>query len=121
MCHQFWVKKYYSGKKKRHTVKTQITANQQGLIFDVFGGIEGKRHDFQVFQDSGVAKDIPKLVNKLINRSRVIGEHVLSRLKKFRIIKEIFRNRLNKYYGIFNRIAGIVNLRTLNRSGLEWS
>jgi len=151
--------KYYSGKKKRHTIKTQITNNKMGLILNVFGGIEGKRHDFQTFQDSGIDRKIPpgikfevdlgylgiekavpergclipfkaskyqpltpllKIINKSIAQSRILAEHVLSWLKKFRIIKETFRNRLNKHPQIFNQIAGIVNLRTMNRLELQW-
>lgn len=151
---------YYSGKKKRHTIKTQISSNKNGIIFDTFGGVEGKRHDFVTFQDSpadkifpeeigfevdrgyqGIGKLLPKrtcyfpfkasrehpltelqkMINRLINRSRVIGEHVISRLKKFRILKEIFRNKLMKYPRIFKQIAGIVNLRTMNRLGFRLS
>lgn len=151
---------YYSGKKKRHTIKTQIISNKNGIIFDTFSGVEGKRHDFRTFQDSqadkifpeevgfevdrgyqGIDKLLPKrtcyqpakasrghpltevqkLINRLINRSRVICEHVLSRVKKFRILKEVFRNKLMKYPGIFKQISGIVNLRTMNRLGLRLS
>jgi len=149
---------YYSGKKKRHTIKTQITSNKNGIIIDTFGGVEGKRHDFRTFQDSpadkiipvevgfevdrgyqGIEKVVPKrtcyqpvkasrghplteyqkLINRLINRSRVLCEHVISRLKKFRILKEIFRGKLTKHPQIFKQIAGIVNLRTMNRLGLQ--
>jgi len=152
-------RKYYSGKKKRHTVKTQIMANKSGLIFETFGGIEGSQHDFRIFQNSGVAPPLPpevgiegdrayqggekvfpgrtfyipfktsrwypltefqKMVNKLINRSRVLCEHMIERVKRFRILKDIFRNRLSKHERIFTQIAGIVNLKRLNQLGLEW-
>ena len=152
-------RQYYSGKKKRHTVKSQVTSNKQGLIVDVLSGVEGKRHDFLVLQDSGIDKKLPDLVglegdrgyqglqavmpgrtcylpfkasrghpltelqkwiNQLINRSRVIGEHVFSWLKKFRILKELFRNKLTKYPETFDLIAGIVNLKTMKRLGIQW-
>lgn len=152
-------REYYSGKKKRHTIKTQIMANKNGLILETFGGVAGSQHDFQIFQNSGVAPPLPsevgieadrayqggeklflgrsfyipfkasrwypltefqKMVNKLINRSRVLGEHLIERIKRFRILKDIFRNRLSKHERIFTQIAGIVNLKRLNQLGLEW-
>ena len=39
-------KMYYSGKKKRHTVKTQIMVNIQGLIIHKTGHKKGRRHDY---------------------------------------------------------------------------
>lgn len=152
-------KRYYSGKKKRHTVKSQVLSNKWGLILDVFSGVEGKRHDFMVIQDSQIDKQLPDLVgiegdrayqglekvlpgrtcylpfkasrgnpltelqrwiNKIINGGRVVIEHSLSWIKKFRILKDIFRNKLNKYPEVFEIIAGIVNLKTMKRLGMEW-
>ena len=47
-------KKYYSGKKKQHTLKCQIIADRNsGEIICLFFG-EGRRHDFHLFKVSGV-------------------------------------------------------------------
>jgi hypothetical protein len=43
-------KNYYSGKKKRHTVKTQIVTNKKGLIIHKTGHVNGKRHDYDLFK-----------------------------------------------------------------------
>jgi hypothetical protein len=46
-------KKYRSGKKKAHTLKTQvITDAKSGRILHVSDTVEGKRHDFKLFQDT---------------------------------------------------------------------
>ncbi len=37
-------KMYYSGKKKRHTVKTQLMVNNRGLVIHKSGYKKGKRH-----------------------------------------------------------------------------
>jgi Helix-turn-helix of DDE superfamily endonuclease/DDE superfamily endonuclease len=37
---------YYSGKKKRHTVKTQLMVNTHGLIIHKLGYKKGRRHDY---------------------------------------------------------------------------
>ncbi len=38
---------YYSGKKKRHTIKNQLVVNNQpGLIIHKLGHKKGKRHDY---------------------------------------------------------------------------
>lgn len=45
-------KPYYSGKKKRHTMKTQITINRKGRILYVSKPTPGSVHDFTVFKHS---------------------------------------------------------------------
>jgi len=44
-------KKYYSGKKKRHTVKTQYVVGSDGKIESVSKPYEGKKHDFDIYKD----------------------------------------------------------------------
>ena len=39
-------KKYYSGKKKRHTVKNQITVNKDGYILHKAAHKKGRKHDY---------------------------------------------------------------------------
>ena len=39
-------KMYYSGKKKRHTVKNQIMVNNRGYIIHKANHKKGKRHDY---------------------------------------------------------------------------
>lgn len=47
-------RQYYSGKKKRHTLKCQLLIEQAtGRIICTFFG-KGRRHDFKLFQASGV-------------------------------------------------------------------
>jgi hypothetical protein len=47
-------KQFYSGKKKRHTLKCQVVANQRtGQVICLFFG-KGSQHDFKLFQASGV-------------------------------------------------------------------
>lgn len=47
-------KQFYSGKKKRHTLKCQVIANQRtGEVICLFFG-KGSQHDFKLFQASGV-------------------------------------------------------------------
>jgi len=43
-------KAHYSGKKKRHTVKTQITVNKEGLIVHKTRHTRGSRHDYSLFK-----------------------------------------------------------------------
>ena len=47
-------KKFYSGKKKRHTLKSQLIINQEtGEIICTFFG-QGSCHDFALFKNSGI-------------------------------------------------------------------
>jgi hypothetical protein len=148
-------KTHYSGKKKKHTVKTQLTVNKQGLIVHKSPHAKGSTHDYALYKRShpklpkevtskldlgylGIEKDYPllscvlpfkkknpgrgkkgavaeplteaqKLFNKLLASARVVVEHTNSRVKKFRIFGEEFRNRLKNYEPMTNIVCGIIN------------
>ena len=44
-------KSYYSGKKKKHTVKTQYMVNSEGLILHKTGHDQGRIHDYEIFKN----------------------------------------------------------------------
>ena len=130
----------YSGKKKKYTVKTQITVSKQGLIVHKSRHAKGSTHDYVLYKYChpklpkevtskldlgylGIEADYPlldcvlpfkkktsgrgkvgvktepliatqKLFNKVLASARVVVEHTSSRVKKFRVFGEEFRNRL---------------------------
>lgn len=151
-------KTHYSGKKKKHTVKTQITVNKAGLIVHKAEHVKGSTHDYALFKQShphlpdnvclgldlgydGVQGDYPKLkcevpfkrrspgrgkrgvkakeltpekksFNLKLSKERVVVEHTFSKVKKFRVMAEEFRNRLKHYDVMTDIVFGIVNFRT---------
>jgi len=155
---------HYSGKKKRHTVKTQITVNADGLILHKTPHARGSRHDYALYKwrhprlpgdvclgvdlgYDGVQNDYPGLsvsvpfkrrspgrgkrgvkaeeltceqkeFNRRLSGERVVVEHTVSRLKKFRIMAHEFRNRLRHYDVVTDTVCGLVNLRILGTSAL---
>jgi len=144
-------KNYYSGKKKKHTVKTQITVNKKGLILHKTKHKNGKKHDYDLFKKTGpppippkielgvdlgyygIEEDYPDLnvkipvkkpkgkelthkekrYNKKQRKARVIVEHTISRMKKFRIMGQEFRNRLTRYDTMTSIVSGLVNFTVL--------
>lgn len=60
-------KNYYSGKKKRHTVKTQILVNKKGQILHKTKHRNGKQHDYDMFKKTG-PPDIPPDVEVGVDR-----------------------------------------------------
>jgi hypothetical protein len=149
-----WKKRklYYSGKRKKHTVKNLYTSNQKGLlIYKTKHKQRGRRHDYKVYKKNhpdlpkdvmsmydlgflGVEKDFPEHLSSLpikkekgceltaeekeYNRDhsakRIMIEHVICRLKKYRIMNDVFRNRLRKYDRISDIVSGLVNYRIMN-------
>ena len=145
---------YYSGKKKRHTVKTQLMVNNKGLIIHKTGHKKGNRHDYDIYKKNhpvtpkqvvsvfdlgylGVGKDYPEQLsslpykkkkdqglsaeekerNKSHSRKRIVIEHTtICRMKKHRIMGDIFRNRLRNYDKVSDIVSGLVNYRTLASS-----
>jgi hypothetical protein len=47
-------------------------------------------------------------------KKRIVIEHVICRLKKYRIMNDVFRNKLRKYNKASDIISGLVNYRILN-------
>jgi hypothetical protein len=43
-------KTYYSGKKKRHTVKNQLIVNNQGIIIHKLEHMKGRKHDYDIYE-----------------------------------------------------------------------
>ena len=73
-------KMYYSGKRKRHTVKTQLMVNNKGIIIHKTKHKKGKRHDYDIYKKNhpvtpyhvisvfdlgylGVGKDYPEQIS----------------------------------------------------------
>jgi len=60
-------KRYYSGKKKRHTQKVAFTIDEKGKIRCVSGSHPGKKHDFKIHKESKKSDQflsIPKKMDK---------------------------------------------------------
>jgi len=128
----------YSGKKKAHTVKTQIVVSGKGDIMHISSSVPGNVHDKKLYDQSGVilpdtAKGdlaylgtnitIPLKSSKLHqltqrqkdhntrhSRKRIIVEHVLCSLKAFRILSDRFRGSLINYHSYFLIVCGLRNL-----------
>ncbi len=157
-------KTHYSGKKRRHTVKTQLTVNGKGLIVHKANHARGRRHDYQIFKRNhpslpegvrpvvdlgydGIQNDFPELepmvpfkrrargrghkgekgrrltprqkaFNKALSKVRVVVEHTISRVKKFNIFGQEFRNRLRNYDVMTDIVSGLVNFRIMGSKGL---
>src|ERR1035437_2665236 len=45
-------KTHYSGKRKKHTVKTQLTVNKKGLIIHKSAHVKGSMHDYNLYRRS---------------------------------------------------------------------
>ena len=145
-------KEYYSGKKKKHSIKNQLMVNNRGFIIHKIGHKKGRRHDYDVYKMNhpltpkevvnvfdlgylGVEKDFPQQLstlpyrkkislglsqeeiehNKNHSKKRIVIEHTICRLKKFRILADVFRNRLNKHNKISDIVSGLVNYRIMKQ------
>ena len=138
-------RRYYSGKKKRHTQKAQLIADKRTGKIVATAFCEGKKADFALFKasrtglhvatlclaDSGYQglsqkhansqtphekskkhplTDEEKASNRAISRQRIACEHVIGRLKVFKILSERYRNRRKRFGLRFNLLAAICNL-----------
>ena len=92
-------KMYYSGKKKRHTIKNQLMVNNPGLIIHKSSHKKGKRHDYDIYKKNhpatpkqvvnvfdlgylGVGKDFPGQISSLPNKKKRSQKDSVSRGKR---------------------------------------
>ena len=54
---------------------------------------------------------LPPFSNKVIASRRVLVEHVFRKIKTFKIMSHVYRNKGKKHDLRFNIIAGITNLK----------
>lgn len=81
-------RRYYSGKKKRHTLKSQVVINQQSLHIVCTAHGVGREHDFRLFKRSRVrtAADIELLGDR--GYQGVVKLHVKSQTPKKKPLKQ---------------------------------
>lgn len=53
-------KQFYSGKRKRHTAKTQVVSTRDGLVLHLCGHVPGRVSDHLLLRATGVMHKIPK-------------------------------------------------------------
>jgi hypothetical protein len=143
---------YYSGKKKAHTLKSQVTVDEEtGRVADVSDSAPGRRADIKLLEQSRVLKRLPEGVgalgdlgyvgidalhpagacprrkprgkerpledvryNRAFSRRRVVVEHAIGRLRRFRAVSHVNRHARRGHAARVRAIAGLVN-RMLDR------
>ena len=93
---------YYSGKKKRHTVKNQITVNNRGYILHKIRHKKGRKHDYDIYKKNytvtpkqvvtvvdlgylGIEKDFPEQLSALPYKKK-INQDLSQEEKEYNII-----------------------------------
>jgi hypothetical protein len=145
-------RRWYSGKRKRHTVKTQLTVSRRsGRILHVSASVPGRVHDDALFTRSRLAERLPptarlaldrgsdgaaaadptlaislpvkrrrnhrvwtraeRAVNRLQARQRILVEHVVSRVKKYQVLAQLYRHRIADDNRRFRNVAALTNFR----------
>ncbi len=84
----------------------------------------------------GVEKDLPEQLSSLPNRKkksmelsqeekeynlqhikkRIVIEHTICRLKKYKIMNDVFRNKLRKYNKVSDIVSGLINYKIINQN-----
>lgn len=143
-------KPFYSGKRKRHTVKNQVVCTPAGRIGSVSKTAPGRTHDLTVLRHTGVLDRLPddagvmtdkgyvgvgadaggrpvviparaarnrpltddqKASNRVINRHRVVVEHVMAQLNRFQVLRQTFRSVFGRHTQVFRVVALLVDRR----------
>jgi hypothetical protein len=101
-----------------------IPADVQVNLDRGYEGAEERYPNNKVYKAKRAQRNHPltlfeKLYNHLINKTRILVEHVIGRVKKFRIVSELFRNQRATHGNFFVAVAGLINFRALN--SLNWA
>lgn len=138
---------FYSGKKKAHTLKSQVAVDEEsGRVVDVSDTAPGRWADIKLLKASRVLKRLPEGIgalgdlgyvgidalhtsgacprrkprgkprppedvryNRAFSRRRVVVEHAIGRLRRFRAVAEVNRHRRKGHAMRVRAIAGLVN------------
>ncbi len=104
--------------KKNHHVTPKEVEN---ILDPGFLGVEKDHHE-QISSLSIKKKWNQNLTmeekeyNRIHSKKRIAVEHTIFRIKKYRIMRDILRNRLKKYDEVSDIISGLVNCRIMNSS-----
>jgi hypothetical protein len=138
---------YYSGKKKAHTLKTQVAVDEHsGRFADVSDSVPGRWADIKLLKRSRLMRRLPEGVggigdlgytgirdlhaagacprrkprgkprppedvryNRAFSRRRIVVEHSLARLRRFRAVTDVNRHRRKGHAMRVRACAGLVN------------
>jgi hypothetical protein len=138
---------YYSGKKKAHTLKSQVAVDEHsGRFVDVSDSVPGRWADIKLLKRSRLMKRLPAGVggigdlgyvgirdlhplgacprrkprgkprpkrdvkyNRAFSRRRIVVEHALARLRRFRAVTDVNRHRRKGHAARVRACAGLVN------------
>jgi hypothetical protein len=138
---------YYSGKKKAHTLKSQVAVDEEsGRFVDVSDSVPGRWADIKLLRRSGLMKRLPAGVggigdlgytgirdlhaagacprrkprgkprppedvryNRAFSRRRIVVEHTIGRLRRFRSVAHVNRHRRKGHAARVRAVAGLVN------------
>ena len=138
---------YYSGKKKAHTLKTQVAVDEDsGRFADVSDSVPGRWADIKLLGRSRLMRRLPSGVggigdlgyagigelhasgacprrkprgkprppadvkyNRAFSRRRIVVEHALARLRRFRAVTDVNRHRRKGHAARVRAVAGLVN------------
>src|SRR5437764_12901780 len=142
---------YYSGKKKAHTLKSQVGVDEEsGRIVDVSETAPGPWADIKLLKRSRLLRRLPEGVggigdlayvgiadlhpaglgaaprkkprgkdrppedrryNRAFSRRRIVVEHTIGRLRRFRSLAHVNRHRRTGHAARARAVAGMVNPR----------
>lgn len=140
---------YYSGKKKTHTLKSQVGVDEDsGRVVDVSDTVPGPWADIKLLKKSRLLKRLPggvggigdlayvgiadlhpaglgaaprrkprgqdrppedRRYNRAFSRRRVVVEHTIGRLRRFRSLAHVNRHRRKGHAARVRAVAGLVN------------
>lgn len=103
---------YYSGKKKKHTVKNQILIQPYTKrILAVSKTVEGKRHDKQLCEDDGLVLRAPPGAKGLADLGYVGLQESCSHFKIILPIKKPYKKELPEMDKLTNQTISSVRVR----------
>jgi hypothetical protein len=73
-------RKKYSGKKKMHTLKSQLITDQNGEIIQIDAGFDGPKSDIEIYRDTKLKKEW--LEKEKLGDKAYLGEDILTPQKK---------------------------------------
>ena len=97
-------KSRYSGKKKKHTLKTQVTTTPDGLFLHVSRSIEGRVSDITLLRGSGLMRELPPELAVRVDR----GYDGIAKDYPQRCVEQPHKARRNRPLDLVQKLANSI-------------
>ncbi|MER5174586.1 MAG: transposase family protein [Candidatus Nitrosocosmicus sp.] len=103
--------------KKNHPTTPKQVVNMFDLGYLLVGRTFKNKYHFYHIKRKGIGRSSieEKEYNKSHSKKRIVIEHTSCMIKKYRMMSDVFRNKLRNYDKVLDIVSGLIKYRIINQ------